>query len=135
MPNLVITREDVGINSGGAYFAIQVGHQVFQGEVGYEGTDGKYYKAEAGDTEAKAETGVLFLTPALTDGWAVAAGDGTEIVIGATLTPGIMYVTSTTPGNIFELGDLGAGDWITTLGIAKNATTLQFRPNPTGVQK
>jgi hypothetical protein len=47
-----------------------------------------------------------------------------EINVGATLTPGIIYVLSATAGRIAPAADLASGNFTTVLGIAKSASIL-----------
>ncbi len=49
---------------------------------------------------------------------------GGDLVIGATLTPGVPYFLSDTPGGICPIGDVGAGEYVCMVGIAKSATVL-----------
>jgi hypothetical protein len=47
-----------------------------------------------------------------------------DITIGATLTPGIGYFLSDTPGGICPVADVGAGEYVCQLGLAKSTTVL-----------
>lgn len=49
---------------------------------------------------------------------------GGDITIGATLTPGVPYFLSDTPGGICPAADIGAGEYVCMVGIAKSATEL-----------
>lgn len=56
-----------------------------------------------------------------------------DITIGGTLTPGLAYFQSDTPGGICLVADLGAGEYVLQLGLATSATVLALRPKYTGV--
>lgn len=47
-----------------------------------------------------------------------------DITIGATLTPGIPYYLSDTPGGICVVADVGVGEYICMLGLAKSASVI-----------
>lgn len=51
-------------------------------------------------------------------------------VAGSSLVPGSVYVLSTNPGGIAPSTDPGTATFITVLGIATSATTLQLGINP-----
>lgn len=56
-----------------------------------------------------------------------------EITIGATLTPGVVYYLSDTPGGICPVADLASGEYPTIIGIAKSATVLDVKFQSSGV--
>ncbi len=47
-----------------------------------------------------------------------------DITIGATLTAGAIYALSDTPGSICPDADVGSGEYICVLGLAKSTTVL-----------
>lgn len=47
-----------------------------------------------------------------------------DITIGGTLTPGVAYYLSDTPGGLCPVADVGTGEYVCLLGIAKSATVL-----------
>lgn len=47
-----------------------------------------------------------------------------DITIGATLTAGTAYWQSDTPGGICPLADVGSGEYVGLIGIAKSTTVL-----------
>lgn len=55
------------------------------------------------------------------------------IVIGATLTPGVAYYLSGTPGKICPVADLSTGDYPTLIGIATSASVLDVNIQESGV--
>jgi hypothetical protein len=55
------------------------------------------------------------------------------ITAGATLTPGVAYYQSGTPGGICPVADLTTGMYPTILGIATSATVLGIDIQPSGV--
>ncbi|NNH56914.1 hypothetical protein HLI01_08845 [Rhizobium laguerreae] len=49
-----------------------------------------------------------------------------DITIGATLVAGTSYYLSDTPGGICPLADVGTGEYVVLIGIAKSTTVLQL---------
>ena len=47
-----------------------------------------------------------------------------DITIGATLTAGVAYYGSDTPGGICVVADVGSGEYVCLLGVAKSTTVL-----------
>lgn len=47
-----------------------------------------------------------------------------DITIGATLTAGVAYYLSDTPGGICPVADVGAGEYVCLLGLAKSTSVL-----------
>ncbi|UGX87117.1 hypothetical protein [Phyllobacterium meliloti] len=47
-----------------------------------------------------------------------------DITIGATLVAGTAYYLSDTPGGICPLADVGAGEYVCLLGLAKSTTVI-----------
>lgn len=56
-----------------------------------------------------------------------------DITIGGTLTAGTAYFLSDTPGGICPLADVGAGEYICQLGLAKSTTVLDVNIQFPGV--
>ena len=134
MANLTITPADVGVNSSATQTRIvQVGEAVSQAQPAF--LDGsKYYQAVANDTEAKAAAVGVFMTAAALDGYAVIAMVG-PVDLGATLTVGEVYVVSATKGSIAPIADLTTGDYVTILGVASSASSLELNPQVSGIAK
>ena len=57
-------------------------------------------------------------------GQPLAVHKGGDLVIGAALTPGAPYYLSDTPGGICPLADVGTGEAVCQLGLAKSTTVL-----------
>jgi hypothetical protein len=48
------------------------------------------------------------------------------VTIGATLTPGVAYYLSDTPGGICPVGDVGSGEYVCLLGLATSSSVLDL---------
>jgi hypothetical protein len=55
------------------------------------------------------------------------------VTIGATLTPGVAYYQSDTPGGICPVADVGSGEYATIVGMATSATVLDVDIQASGV--
>ena len=47
-----------------------------------------------------------------------------DITIGATITAGLAYYGSDTPGGICPVADIGSGEYVNLVGVAKSTTVL-----------
>jgi hypothetical protein len=56
-----------------------------------------------------------------------------DLTIGAALTAGVAYYLSDTPGGICPVGDVGAGEYVNLLGLAKSTTVLAVDIQAAGV--
>lgn len=55
-----------------------------------------------------------------------------DITIGGTLTEGVTYYLSDTPGGICALADVGSGEYACIVGIAKSTSVLAIGINASG---
>ena len=115
----VVAGANASIFNGAAGEAVSAGKPVYQSS-----TTKKWMLADSNSAtvEARKATGVALNGAALNQPLAVQqAGD---ITIGAVLTPGTAYYLSDTPGGICPLADVGSGEYVCQLGLAKSATVL-----------
>jgi hypothetical protein len=56
-----------------------------------------------------------------------------DITIGATMTAGVVYYLSDTPGGICPVADLASGEYPTIVGIAQSTTVLNVLFHESGV--
>lgn len=56
-----------------------------------------------------------------------------DLTLGATMTAGLAYFLSDTPGGICLPADIGSGEYVVQLGLASSATVLAVKPVYTGV--
>lgn len=56
-----------------------------------------------------------------------------DITIGGTLTAGVAYYLSDTPGGICPVADVGSGEYSVVLGIAKSTSVLGLNIQASGV--
>lgn len=80
--------------------------------------------------EARTATGIA-LNSASLDQPLIVQKSG-DITIGATLTAGVAYYLSDTPGGICPLADVGSGEYVCLLGLAKTTAVLDLNIQASG---
>lgn len=96
------------------------GEAITQGQSVYlKSTDNKLYKADADDSAATAAAVGIAVSAAGVANQQVSYQKSGTIVIGAaaSITAGETYFVSDTAGGIKPAADLGAGDYVTYLGV------------------
>lgn len=131
MADLTQTAGNVQLMAAGAVQVVQAGEAVTQGMPVYV-TSSKYYQAQ--NTSAKDDVKGIALTPAAADEYFVLVSSG-KIDLGATLTVGTIYALSDTAGAVRPETDNGSGDYVTLLGVATAADTLELNLIATGIAK
>lgn len=125
MADLVITAANVlagasaSILNGIAGEAIAAGKAVYQAS-----TTKKWMLADSNSAtpEARKATAIALNGAALNQ--PVAVQQGGDITLGAVLTAGTAYYLSDTPGGICPIADVGSGEYVCLLGLAKSASVL-----------
>lgn len=125
MADLVITAASVVAGAGTsnetglAGEAITAGRAVYQDEV-----TRKFLLADSNSATAAARKakGIALNGAALNQPLAILRSG--DLTIGAVLTPGTAYYLSDTPGGICPVADVGAGEYVCLLGLAKSASIL-----------
>lgn len=109
------------------------GETITAGQLVYRAAaTGKFMKADAnGATEAKAVRGVAL--NGASNGQPLRIQKKGLITIGGTLTAGVSYYLSDTPGGLAPLADVGSGEDFTFVGIATTTAILNLNPTASGV--
>jgi hypothetical protein len=92
----------------------------------------KYKLADANGAAALRVPNGIALNGA-SNGQPLSVQKGGDITIGGTLTAGIPYFLSDTPGGLCPLPDIGAGEFSCIIGIAKSTSVLAVNIQPSGV--
>ncbi|WP_353641325.1 hypothetical protein [Mesorhizobium sp. WSM2239] len=125
MVDLVITAANVVAGSNATKEVGTAGEAMTAGQAVYRSSaTSKWMLADANSAtaEARQATGVALNGASLNQPLTVQkAGD---ITIGATLVAGTAYYLSDTPGGICPVADIGAGEYVCLLGLAKSTTVL-----------
>lgn len=134
MADLTITAASVVAATGAAVTNGMAGATITAGQAVYlNATTKKWELADSNGTPAAARKagGIALNGASLNQPVAVAtAGD---VTIGATLTAGTAYYLSDTPGGICPVADVGTGENVCLLGMAKSTSVLAVNIQAPGV--
>lgn len=125
MVDLTITAANVVISSNATRENGTAGEAITAGQVVYKAAaTGKYMLADNNSATAEVRQPVgIALNGAAADQPLTIQKSG-DITIGATLVAGTDYYLSDTPGGICPRADLGSGEYVCLLGLAKSTTVL-----------
>ncbi len=127
MSDLAITAANVqsgagaSIDTGAAGEALAAGKAVYQ-----KASDSKWYLADCNSATAEARVAKAIALTGSAAGQPVVVQKGGAITIGATLTAGVVYYLSGTPGGIRPAADNTTGDYPQAIGIADSTTVLKL---------
>lgn len=115
----VVAGTDARIKRGTAGTTITAGKMVY-----LNSTTRKYHLADSNDAtaEVRKSTGMALNGASLDQPLAVL--EGGDVTMNAILTAGTEYFLSDTPGGICPLADVGSGEYVCAIGIAKTTTVL-----------
>jgi hypothetical protein len=133
MADLTITAANVVSGADATVTHGVAGATITAGQAVYRDAAGAYLLADNNSATVLARTpvGIALHGAALNQPLAVqTAGD---ITIGATMTAGVAYYLSDTPGGIGPVADLASGEYPTVIGIAKSTTVLDINISSSGV--
>lgn len=124
----VVAADNAKKTSGIAGETITAGQMVYR-----DTTTHKFMKADSNSATAAARTpiGVAMHGASLNQPLMVQT-DG-DVTIGATMTAGVAYYLSDTPGGICPVADVGSGEYACVVGIAKSTTLLALGIKASGV--
>ena len=124
----VIAGADAVLESGIAGASITAGQLVYR-----DPTSKKYLLADANSATAEARTARGVALNGASDGQPLTIQRGGDITYGATLTAGTAYYLSDTPGATCPLADVGSGEYVCLIGLAKSASVLTIAIQAPGV--
>jgi hypothetical protein len=134
MTDLSITAASVVAGADSSQRRGTAGATITAGQVVYFDSATLTYKlADNNSATAAARSPVGVALHGSLAGQPLAVHDGGLITIGATLTAGVAYYLSGTPGGICPVADLTTGMYPTVLGIAKSTTVLDLNIQQAGV--
>lgn len=125
MADLVITAANVVPGTDAVTRAGTAGETITAGKRVYKSsTTGKYMLADTNSAtaEARRASGIALNAASLNQPLDVQTG-GT-ITIGATLTAGLAYYGSDTPGGICPVADVGSGEYVEITGVATTTAIM-----------
>jgi len=133
MADLVLTATSVVAGSDSVQEAGICGETITAGKAVAQGTDNLWYLADSNSATAAIREckGIALNGGAV--GQPLRIHRQGDITIGATITAGVAYYLSDTPGGICPVADVGAGEYVNVLGVAKTTAILSVNIQFPGV--
>ncbi len=133
MADLSITAANVIASPSATRVNGTAGETITQGKLVYlSSSTKKWMLADSNSATVEARAGTHVALNAASLNQPITVGKG-KITIGATLTPGLAYYGSDTPGGICVIGDVGSGEYVNLVGMADDAAVLDVIPHYTAV--
>ena len=128
MADLTVAAADVVADYQAKIKTGTAGEAISAGEVLYaDSTDDDELKLAKHDgTAAEAVAVGIALADALDNTTVTYITEG-ELAVGSVLTTGVVYGLSATYGAIAVISDAGSADYVTVIGVAKSAGTLEMK--------
>jgi hypothetical protein len=134
MADLAITAASVLPGTGAKIVEGTAGASVTAGQVVYLDSSANSYKlADCNSATAAVRSPAGIALHAASTGQPLAVATAGAVTIGATLTAGVAYYLSGTPGGIRPVADNTTGDYPVILGIATSTTVLNVKIQEAGV--
>lgn len=133
MADISITPANVVASATATRVQGLAGETIAQGKLVYlSSITGKWMLADSNSGTAEARAGTHIALCAASLNQPIVVGKG-KITMGATLTPGLAYYGSDTPGGICVIADVGSGEYVNLVGMAVDAAVLDVIPHYTAV--
>lgn len=134
MTDLVITAANVVAGSGASKRLGTAGATITAGQAVYlDSTTATYKLADNNSATAAVRAPAGIALHGASSGQPLSVHTAGPITIGATVTAGVAYYLSDTPGGICPVADLASGEYPTILGIATSTTVLDVKIQSAGV--
>jgi len=137
MASLTITAANVAAGTNAVIKRGNAGATITAGQVVYldTTTTGEWLlvDADAAAAIARGSGQIGIALHGASDGQPLAVQTEGNITIGATMTAGLAYFLSPTPGEIGVYGDVLSGDYVTLVGVSTSTTVLSLLFKYTGV--
>jgi len=118
----VVADYQAKIKSGEAGEALSAGDTIY---IKASASDELWLAKHDGTAVEAVAVGIVLADAA--DGETVSYITEGELALGSVLTAGVVYGLSATYGAVAPITDTGSGDYVTVLGVAKSAGTLQVK--------
>lgn len=133
MADLTITAANVASTSGVQETGI-AGATITAGQVVYaDSTTGRYLLADNNSATAAAKLPRGIALHAASSGQPMTILKSGTLTVGGTMTAGVAYYLSDTPGGICPVADLASGETSVLLGISSSTTVLKLSILASGV--
>ena len=123
----VVPGANADIEHGLSGTTVTAGQWVYQ-----DSSTGRYLLADSNSATAAARTPRGVALNNASAGQPLAIQKGGLATIGATMTAGVAYYLSDTPGGMCPVADVGSGEYSVILGIATSATVLDVHIQASG---
>jgi hypothetical protein len=134
MTDLSITAANVVAGGGAKRADGFAGATITAGQAVYlDTTTGTWKLADNNSATAAARSPQGIAMHGASSGQPLAVHTKGKITIGATMTAGVAYYLSDTPGGICPVADLASGEYPTFIGIASSTTVLDVNITESGV--
>jgi hypothetical protein len=134
MADLTITAANVLAGVTAKKRAGAAGAAVTAGQVVYEAAEtSRFGLADSNSATAEVRRPAGIALNGAADGQPLTIVTEGPVTIGATLTPGVAYYLSDTPGGICPVADVGSGEYVCLIGIATSASVLDVKIQASGV--
>jgi hypothetical protein len=115
----VVAGADAARESGTAGETITAGKAVY-----FASATKKWMLADSNSATAEARKATAIALNSASLNQPITVHKSGDITIGAALTAGTAYYLSDTPGGICPLADVGSGEYVCLLGLAKSTSVL-----------
>jgi hypothetical protein len=133
MADLAITAASVMAGADAVLEHGRFGDTIIQGKVVFRDVDTLRYEIADNDGATALKTARGIALNAGADGQPGTIHRQGDLTIGAVLVPGTKYCLSSTAGGICPQADLGSGDKVVIIGVAKSAAVLTVNIQEPGV--
>lgn len=124
----VLAGSDAIVEHGTAGATITAGQVVYKA-----GTSKKWLLADTDSATAEVREAEGVALNGASDGQPITVQKSGSITIGGTLTAGVAYYLSGTPGGICPIADVASGDYPCLLGMATSTSVLKLDIQYSGV--
>ncbi|ASR06709.1 hypothetical protein CHY08_06030 [Rhizobium leguminosarum bv. viciae] len=127
MTDLVVTPANVLAASNAERDNGIAGETIVAGKAIYlASTTNRWMLADSNSATAEARAAKGIALNGASVGQPVSFQKSGDITIGATLVAGTSYFLSDSPGGLCPLADVGSGEYVVLIGIAKSTSVLQL---------
>ncbi|MDW9781812.1 hypothetical protein [Sinorhizobium meliloti] len=125
MADLVLTPPAIIAGSNSAQEHGTAGETITAGKSVYKSaTTRKWMLADSNSATAAARRAGGIALNGASDGQPITVHKSGDLTVGAVLTAGQAVYLSDTPGGLCPLADVGAGDYVCLIGLAKSTSVL-----------
>lgn len=124
MADISITAANVVAGSGATKQNGTAGATITAGQAVYKDSSNKFQLADANSATEIARRAIGIALHGASNNQPLTILTAGLITIGGTLTAGVAYYLSDTPGGICPVADIGSGEYVCLLGIATTTAIL-----------